>query len=390
MKLQCIMRINYERQGNFMKINDFKLEVFFGKHEFTAPYLLTQSDCATMSIEDLLDLEPGSKERFLKEGLGYTEVQGNPALRMAIANLYTTMKPENIIVHAGAQEPIFNFMNVLLDQGDHVICQFPNYQSLFEIPEAIGCEVSKWLLEPDESGWTLDIKKLEQMIKPNTKLIALNSPNNPTGYTLTKAEIDQIVAIARKHDIYVFCDEVYKGVELDGEKRPWFADCYEKGISLGVMSKAYGLAGLRIGWLATKDEALNKKLIKMKHYTSICSSGPSEFLSTVALKHSDEILERNLSVIKSNLKIAEEFFSRYPDLFEFNSPCAGPVAFIKMNISTPIAEFCDTLVKESGVLLLPSSIYSYEGQYFRMGFGRANFADSLKRFEEYLIQNNIK
>ena len=373
-----------------MKINDFKLEVFFGKHEFTAPYLLTQSDCATMTINELLDLEPGSKETFLGEGLGYTEVPGNPELRKVIADLYTTMTPENIIVHAGAQEPIFNFMNVLLNKEDHVISQFPIYQSLFEVANAIGCEVSKWSIEQGENGWVMDITKLEKLIKPNTKLIALNSPNNPTGYTFNKGEIESIVEIAKKHDIYVFCDEVYKGVELDGVKRPWLADCYEKGISLGVMSKAYGLAGLRIGWLATRDQELNKQLIKMKHYTSICCSGPSEFLSIVALKHSNDILKKNVSIIKSNIKIAEEFFSKYPNLFEFNRPMAGPIAFIKMNISIPIAEFCDTLVEESGVLLLPASIYSYEGQYFRMGFGRVNFVDSLKKFEDYLIEKNIK
>ena len=369
-----------------MKLKDFKLEVFFGKHEFTAPYLLTQSDCASMSINELLDLEKGAKEEFLNSELGYTEVPGSLELRKEISNLYTTMTPENIIVHAGAQEPIFNFMNALLEEGDHVITQFPIYQSLFEVANSIGCEVSKWSLEQGEDGWVFDIKKLEQLIQPNTKLVVLNSPNNPTGYTLTKEEIESIVVIAKKHDIYVFCDEVYKGVELDGVKRPWFADCYEKGISLGVMSKSYGLAGLRIGWLATKDTELIGKLIRMKHYTSICSSGPSEFLSTVALKHSDKILERNVEIIKENLKITDAFFNRYPDLFQFNRPMAGPVAFVKMNIEMPIDEFCDKLVEEKGVLLLPSNIYSLPGQYFRMGFGRENFSESLEKFEEYLIE----
>ena len=334
-----------------MKIEEFKLEVYFGKHEFTAPYLLTQSDCESMSIQDLLRFEPGSEAEFLNLRLGYTEVPGNPLLRKAISDLYTTMAPENIIVHAGAQEPIFNFMNVLLDKGDHVISQFPAYQSLFEVANAIGCEVSHWCFEQGQNGWLLDINQLEPLIKPNTKLIVLNSPNNPTGYTLTQAEIAAIVAIARKHNIYVFCDEVYKGVELDGIPRPWLADCYEKGISLGVMSKSYGLAGLRIGWLATRDQQLGNQLIKMKHYTSICSSGPSEFLSIVALKHSNEILDRNLTIIRENLKTAEAFFSRYPDLFVFNRPMAGPVAFIKLNIAMPIAEFCDALVKEKGVPL---------------------------------------
>lgn len=369
-----------------MKINDFTLEVFFGKHEFSAPYLLTQSDCESMSIKEVLSFEEGAEEALLSQGLGYTEVPGAPELREIISTLYTTLDAENIIVHAGAQEPIFNFMNVLLDEGDHVISQFPIYQSLFEVANAIGCQVSKWSIEQGENGWVFDIEKLKNLIQDNTKLIVLNSPNNPTGYTLTEAEIKAIVEVARQHNLYVFCDEVYKGVELDGEKRPWFADLYEKGISLGVMSKAYGLAGLRIGWLACKDQEILDKLIKMKHYTSICSSGPSEFISTIALKHSDQLLERNVKIIEDNLKIADEFFNKYSDLFEFNRPMAGPVAFIKMNIDMPIEEFCNKLVEEKGVLLLPSEIYGFKGQYFRMGFGRKNFEESLKMFEEYLLE----
>lgn len=369
-----------------MKIRDFKLEVYLDKHEFSAPYLLTQSDCESMSIKELLGFEKDAEERFLNSRLGYTEVSGNPELRKVISELYTAMKPKNIIVHAGAQEPIFNFMNVLLDKGDHVISQFPTYQSLFEVANAIGCEVSKWTIEQSENGWVTDINKLEQLIQPNTKLIVLNSPNNPTGYTLKKEEIEAIADLARRHDLYVFCDEVYKGLELDGVKRPWFADYYEKGVSLGVMSKAYGLAGLRIGWVATRDMELIEKLIKMKHYTSICSSGPSEFLSVVALKHSDKILARNVRIIEDNLKIAEEFFNRYPDLFEFHRPMAGPVAFVKLNITAPVEVFCEALIGEKGVLLLPSDIYSYQGQYFRMGFGRKNFPESLAKFEEHLIE----
>jgi len=372
-----------------MKINDFKLEVFFGKYEFTAPYLLTQSDCASMSIDEVLALEPGSKERFLNEGLGYTEVPGSPELREVISGLYQTMTADNILVHAGAQEPIFNFMNVLLDKEDHVITQYPIYQSLFEVANAIGCGVSKWSLEMSGNGWTMDIDKLESMIQSNTKLIIINSPNNPTGFTFSEEELKRIIEIAKKHDIYVFCDEVYKGVELDGIKRPWFADCYEKGISLGVMSKAYGLAGLRIGWLATKDKELLERLTKMKHYTSICCSAPSEFIATIALKNSDKLLNRNTKIIENNLVIAESFFSKYKKLFNYSRPMAGPIAFIEMNLETPIEKLCVDLVEDAGVLLLPSSIYGFEGQYFRMGFGRDNFEESLKQFENYLIKKNL-
>lgn len=369
-----------------MKIGDFKLEVFFNKYEFSAPYLLSQSDCESMSIHNLTGYEKNTEKQFLNCWLGYTEVAGDPELRRVVATLYTTMEQKNIIVHAGAQEPIFNFMNVLLDQGDHVICQFPIYQSLYEVANAIGCEVSRWNIEQSTGGWVVDINRLEQLIQPTTKLIVLNSPNNPTGYTLKIEEIKAIAELAKKHDIYVFCDEVYKGVELDGIKRPWFADFYEKAVSLGVMSKAYGLAGLRIGWLATRDEELIGKLEKMKHYTSICSSGPSEFLSIVALQHSKEILDKNLRIIENNLKIAQSFFNRYSDLFEFNKPMAGPVAFNRMNITMPIEKFCHAMVKEKGVLLLPANIYSFPGQYFRMGFGRRNFADCLAMFESYLIE----
>ncbi len=372
-----------------MKLDNFKLEVFFGKHEFTAPYLLTQSDCESMSVNDVLAFEPGAKEEFLNGWLGYTEVAGDPKLRETIAKLYSEMTPENIIVHVGAQEPIFNFMNVSLDKGDHIISQFPIYQSLYSVADNIGCQVSKWEIHHNGTGWYMDFDELEAMIQPNTKVISVNNPNNPTGFIFSEEEMKKIAEIARKHDIYIISDEVYKGLEHDGVKRPWFADLYEKAISVGVMSKSYGLAGLRTGWIATRDEDMLGKMMKMKHYTTICSCSTGEFLSTVALKHSDEILDRKMEIIKENLKLAETYLTRYPDLFEYNRPMAGPIAFHKVNVDMPIREFVDKVVEESGVLLLGADIYDYDGQYFRMGYGRKNFPKSLEVFEEYLKKNII-
>lgn len=373
-----------------MKINDFKLECYFGRYEFTAPYLLTQSDCESMHTEDLLAMEPGAKEGYLKLWLGYTETWGSPELRKAIAGLYRNMSAENVLVFHGAQEAIFGYMNIMLDPGDHMIAMFPNYQSAYEVANSVpNCELSKWYLHDDGDTWVMDFDELESLIRPNTKLLAINSPNNPTGYTFTNEEIDRLCAICRKHDIYLFADEVYKGLEMDGQKRDWFADHYDKAVSLGVMSKAYGLAGLRVGWLVSKDIEMLNKVVKFKHYMSICDSAPSEFLSIVALKHGDELLKRSTDLIRNNLKLADEFFARHPDLFEKKAITCGPMAFHKLLIDMPVKDFCQMAVDKKGVLLLPASIYDMEGQYFRMGYGRKGVPEALAKFEEFLTENGF-
>lgn len=372
-----------------MKLHDFKLEVFFGKYEFTAPYLLSQSDCETMSVSALLSLEPGAETEFLHERLGYTEVTGNPELRQAISRLYTGQRPENIIVHTGAQEAIFNFMNTFLDKGDHVISQFPIYQSIYSVAEDIGCEVSRWEIKQDEQGWHMAIDELESLITPQTKLLCINNPNNPTGFIFSEGEMRKIAETADRHGLFVFCDEVYKGLELDNVKRPWFADIYDRSLSLGVMSKAYGLPGLRIGWAATKDRKILDGLTKMKHFTSICNSSTSESLSIVALKHGEAILEKNKKIIERNLKTSDRFFEKYKTLFRYNRQMAGPVAFHETKIRTPMAELSEDLVQKSGVLLLPSTVYDYPHQYFRMGYGRSNFAENLKILERYLETTHL-
>ena len=373
-----------------MKINDFKLECYFGKYEFTAPYLLTQSDCESMSTRDLLALEPGAQEKYLSQWLGYTETWGDPELREIIAGLYKTMTKDNVLIFHGAQEAIFGYMNVMLDPGDHMIAMFPNYQSAYEVANAVpSCELSKWYLKDDGEKWTVDFDALEALIRPNTKLIAINSPNNPTGYTFTNAEIERLCNICRRHDLYLFADEVYKGLEMDGEKRDWMADHYEKCVSLGVMSKAYGLAGLRVGWLVTKDLELLEKVVKFKHYMSICDSAPSEFLAKVALKHGDVLLTRNTNLIRDNMQLADAFFSRYPKLFSPRPITCGPVAFHKLLLDMPVKDFCQMAVDKKGVLLLPADIYDFDGQYFRMGYGRKAVPEALAKFEEFLIENGF-
>ena len=369
-----------------MKINDFKSEVFFDEWEFKAKYLLSLSDAHSMTIRELLDYEPGAIEKLLDKWLGYTEVPGDPELRKEIAKLYKTINMNQIIVHSGAEEPIFNFPRVMLEKEDHVIVMFPTYQSIYDVPRALGCEVTFWEIKEKDGKWTIDLEELKSYIKPNTKVIYLNSPNNPTGYTFSNEEIEAIVELAKENDIYIFSDEVYHGLELDGEKRPLIADLYDKGISLNVMSKAYGMAGLRIGWVATKDKYAYEQITKAKHYTTVCNSCASEFLATIALKHGEEIIERNMKILRKNLKIGEDFFAKYSNLFEYIPPQGGTIAYFRMNIEQNIDDFCIELVKERGIVLLSANIYDTEGQYFRVGFGRENFKECLDQFERYLIE----
>jgi Aspartate/tyrosine/aromatic aminotransferase len=372
-----------------MKLNDFKLEVYFGKYEFTAPYLLTQSDCESMEVAELLKYEPGSEEKLMRCRLGYTEVPGDPELKVLVSKLYKNIKEDEILMHCGAQEAIFDYMSVMLEKGDHIISMFPAYQSMYEVAYSEGCEVSLWNLKHSEQGWSIDLDELEQMIKPNTKIIAINTPNNPTGYTFSEEELKRLCSIADKHGIYIFADEVYRGLDLDGVKKPWVADLYDKALSLGVMSKAYGLAGLRVGWVASHDKRILDKMTRFKHYLSICNSSTSEVLSIIALKHSDELLQRSIGLIKENLSVADKFFAKYDMLFQNNRPKCGPIAFHKMKLDLPIETFCEDLVQKKGVLLLPSSIYNFEGPYFRMGYGRKGFEKCLNIFEEYLTEQKL-
>lgn len=368
-----------------MKINDFALECYFAKHEFTAPYLLAQSDCEAMTAREILALEPGSEQGYLDQWLGYTETWGDPELRMLAADLYRDKSIEDVLIINGAQEGILAYMNVMMDQGDHAIIMYPNYPSAYEVVKAIpGCSFSFWQIRDDGEQWTLDFNELESLIRPETRLVAINSPNNPTGYTLTNDELRQLCSICSRHGLYLFCDEVYKGLELDGEKREWAADLYEKAVSLGVMSKAYGLAGLRVGWMVSDDHEILDKIVRFKHYTSICDAAPSEYLSRIVLRHSETVLTRSREIIKNNLLAADEFFKKHSEIFEMKPIKAGPIAFHKLLLDESIDDFCQRAVSQKGVLLLPGSVYDVKDPYFRMGYGRKNFRQNLAVLDEFL------
>jgi aspartate/methionine/tyrosine aminotransferase len=366
-----------------MKIDPFKLERYFAQYEFNTEYLLCSSDCESLSIQELLVLEKGAAEKFQSHWLGYTESQGAPSLREEISRLYENISPDQVLVHSGAEEAIYLFMMAVLEPGDHLVVHWPCYQSLFEVARSLGSDVSFWKGR-SENKWELDLQELGDLIRPNTRAIVINTPHNPTGYLMSKDTFQETVAMAREHGILLFSDEVYRESEYDPVDRlPAACDLAENGLSLGVMSKTYGLAGLRIGWIATRDQDLYQRLAQLKDYTTICNSAPSEFLAEIALRQRALLTARNLEIITNNLSLLDDFFKRHVNRFNWIRPGAGPIAFPEL-IGEDINEFCDRLIEVKGVLLLPGSVYDHPGNHFRIGFGRKNMPEALGRLEEYL------
>ncbi|MEO1085318.1 MAG: aminotransferase class I/II-fold pyridoxal phosphate-dependent enzyme [Acidobacteriota bacterium] len=361
----------------------FELEKYFSRWEFTARHHMTASDMESLELKDLLALaDDGEREAFNGLWLGYTETWGAPDLRRAIASTYEHLGAEHVLALAGAGEGIYAAMRVLLDRGDHAVVVVPNYQSAETVPLEV-CQVSGVALR-EENRWRLDVDEVEAALRPNSKLISINFPHNPTGAIPDRPTFDALVELCRRRGLYLFSDEVYRGIELDPALRlPQVADAYEKGFSLNVLSKAYGLPGLRIGWLASQDLEALQEIERYKHYLSICNSAPSERLAVIALNHRETLLERNRSILRRNLGAIESFFDDYRHLFHWVRPQGGCVAFPRYLGDDGVEAFCRSLIEESGVLLLPASLYRSElmaspRDCFRIGYGR------LKPFEEGL------
>jgi len=366
-----------------MKLAPFKLERFFARYEFNVRFVLCASDCETFSVREVLALEPEAEARLLDLRLGYTESAGAPALRQEIAALYTTIEPDEILVHSGAEEAIFTFMVAMLRPGDHIIVHSPGYQSLAEVARGLGCQVSLW--RGDENrGWALDPQDLKRLIRPYTRAVVINVPHNPTGYLMPRDVFEEIQRITQRHGLLLFADEVYRELEYDAEKRlPAACDVNPLAVSLGVMSKAYGLPGLRIGWVATHRQDVLQAMATVKDYTTICNSAPAEILAEVALRHRHQLLERNLSILRENRDLAEAFFARHSERFAWQAPQAGPVAFPKL-LEGEAEAFCEALVMRKGVLLAPGTLFDDRGNHFRIGLGRKNFPEALADLEEFL------
>lgn len=363
-------------------LNPFKLERYFAKYEFSASYLLSPSDIEPLTLPELLDKASETRrEQWENLWLGYTESQGHPELLSLISQMYQDI-PSQKIIEVVPQEGIFIAMNTLINTGDHVIVMHPSYQSLYEIARSRGAEVSYW--QPS-SEWHFDIEQLRDLMKANTRMIVINTPHNPTGAHFTHAEFEEIVAVAREKGAWLFADEMYRLSEHQAENRlPAACDLYEKAISLSGLSKSFALPGLRVGWLATRSQDAMKRFIRYKDYTTICSSALSEILAIIALESQDDILQRNLEIIKANLAIIDEFFSAFGSYFRWQQPIAGTIGFVKWLGEKNVQQLADDLVQQHGIMILPAAVYDYEGNYFRLGFGRRNLTEGLEQFSAYL------
>lgn len=371
---------------------DFKLETYFSKWEFTARYHMTASDAESMRLDELLAMgTDAQREAFSRQWLGYTETFGAPALRAAIAATYDGTQAASIVCFAGAEEGLYIAMHVLLEKDDHAIVVTPNYQSAETVPLSI-CAVSGVPLDPDDN-WSLDLDRVRAAIRPNTKLISINFPHNPTGKILERDRFDALVELCRAHGIWLFSDEVYRGLGTGRVPQlPAAAEVYERGLSLGVLSKAYGLPGLRIGWIACRDRAVLSKMERMKHYLSICNAAPSEALAIIALENSGRILDRNNRLIAANLAGLEAFFADFPDLFDWYRPDGGCIGYPRYKGRDGVENFARDLVETAGVLLLPAGNYRSDLtpvplDRFRIGFGRANIGEGIAAMRSFLLKN---
>ncbi|MET7395346.1 aminotransferase class I/II-fold pyridoxal phosphate-dependent enzyme [Dactylosporangium sp. NPDC005572] len=368
------------------RLPDFRLETYFSRWEFVARYNLAGSDAETLTVAELLELGDGAADLH-ELRLGYVETWGTPALREAIAATYERCTPDDVLVFAGAEEAIYWSVQLLAGPGDHAVVVVPGYQSTETVLLEGGADVTAVALDPAD-GWRLDLDAVRAALRPTTTLVAVNFPNNPTGALPDRATWQGLVELCAEAGARLLSDEVYRGLEFDAPL-PQAADLSDTALSVGVMSKAYGLPGLRVGWVACRDHAVLEMLERHKHYTSICNAGPSELLATMALHAREKILARNRGIVSANLLLMDAFFAGHGELFDWRRPDAGCVAFPRYRGADGVEAWCRRAVEEAGVILLPAGLYESRvgpvpADRFRIGLGRRNSEPALAALDTLL------
>jgi aspartate/methionine/tyrosine aminotransferase len=353
-------------------------------HELSARYDIAESGILPLSTNDLLAFEEPEERQAILKGLlesplGYSEASGSLELRTTLANTYSDCTPENILVTTGAIEANFLLFNVLLDPGDHVVAVNPAYQQLNSVPRAVGAEVVLWRIGPESYRYDLD--ELERLMTPRTRLIVVNTPHNPTGALLSEEELGRIYALAESVGAWVLCDEAYRWLEVPGGDR-FAPPAFEYGpsaISVGTISKPFGLPGLRIGWMAAPPEIVTE-CWSMRDYVSLSPGKLSDALAILAFKHRDRIVERNRKIIGQNLEATNRFVEERSEFLSWTPPRGGLLALLRYELDVSSLELANRLSEECGVMLAPGSAFGFE-HHLRIGIGQDPpvFAEGLRR-----------
>ncbi len=369
-----------------MKIDKFKVEKWFNEYEKDAVYDLADTCVESLSINELLEIT-GKPEEHIKEifsrKLNYGAIHGSERLKKAIAGIYEKQLLQNITITHGAIGANHLVMLTLVEPGDKVVSVVPTYQQHYSIPKSFGANVNMYFLE-EKNNWLPDLKKLEKVVGIDTKLICINNPNNPTGAVISDDMMVKIVEIAKRSNAFILCDEVYRGLNHEGNPfSASVADIYEKGISTGSMSKVFSLAGLRLGWIAA-DEVIMKQINSQREYNTISVGILDDYFATLAVENKDKIIKRNLGKIAIGKKILTDWVKSEPKV-RLVTPNGGTTAFVYYDVPLSSVELCKHLQKETGVMILPGETLEMD-KYLRIGYGNnfEHLKKALKIFSEWL------
>ncbi|MCO6041219.1 aminotransferase class I/II-fold pyridoxal phosphate-dependent enzyme [Thermococcus alcaliphilus] len=369
-----------------MKVKPFLVERFMGEYEHQVEVNIAETCVQPFTLREFLEFvgEPDFLEKIKDLKLTYGYVEGLPELKEGLSRFYQNIKPENIFITHGAIDANFQVFYSLVEPGDMVISIFPTYQQLYGVPESFGAKVKFWHLY-EEKNWMPDLDELNELVDKNTKLIVINSPNNPTGALLDEKMLKGIAEIAEDAGAYVLNDESYRGLYIDPKDQvPSIVDISDRAIATSSFSKPLSLTGLRLGWIATSSEEVAKELTLHRDYTTISISILIEKLAALAVKNSEKIYNRNLKILRTNFKLLEEWIKEEP-LIEWVPPKAGTVAFLRYNLEIPSEELAIRLIKEKSTFLVPGSCFGIE-KHLRIGYGNPTkvMIEGLKRFKEFL------
>lgn len=367
------------------EITEFKLKRFFHQPlASTAKASLSSSLAEVCSLQDVLPLEPGAEQAYTQLGLGYTQPNGSLELRTLIAARYQSLTPDDIVVTSGSDDAFVVLFSALLDAGDHAVVQSPAYQPLISLAQWRGATVSPWPCR-EEHAWQPPIDHIQDLLSRQPRILVINTPHNPTGYAFNRGDLQAICDIAQARHTIVVSDEVYRDLPLtETPCAPPAADLSHTAVSIGSLTKSYGLPGLRVGWAASRNRPLLEQARRLRMHFNTYLPAPSEFLACLALSHAGNILQRNRAIATANLDRLRTFLTQYARFFSCHLPTAGVIAYPRWLGPDTTQALSDHLLRSKQLLLAPSECFDAGDRHVRIGFGTSAFPAALQLLAGYL------